>query len=173
MITGEQLLKIMPGAARRVGAFVAPLNAAMREFGIDENPARETAFLAQVAHESGQLRWLEEIASGERYEGRRDLGNIVEGDGKRFKGRGLLQITGRANYRAVGDALGIDLLVHPERLADPDLACRSAAWFWEDRGLNELADKGDFLAITKRINGGTNGWVDRLAYFTKAKEVLA
>ncbi len=171
MITGEELLRIMPYAKKRVGAFVAPLNATMLEFEVN-NHEREAAFLAQLAHESGELRYMEEIASGEAYEGRRDLGNTEPGDGVRYKGRGPIQITGRANYAACGAALGLDLLAQPELLESPDVGCRSAGWFWKKRGLNELADKGDFLLITKRINGGTNGWRSRVLYWEKAKEVL-
>lgn len=162
---------IMPNARHRVEVFAAPLSAAMTEFEIN-TPAREAAFLAQIAHESGELRYVEEIASGTAYEHRRDLGNTEPGDGPRFKGRGLIQITGRANYAACGDALGIDLLVDPVALTEPVLACRSAAWFWKSRGLNELADRGDFLRITKKINGGVNGWADRVKYFDRAVEAL-
>ena len=156
----------------RLEQFIDPLNDAMREFAID-NPLREAAFIAQIAHESGELRYVRELASGEAYEWRRDLGNTEEGDGVRYKGRGLIQITGRANYRACGDALGVDLVAHPELLEQPVLACRSAGWFWESRGLNELADNGSFQAITRKINGGLNGLQDRLAYWERAKEALA
>jgi len=145
----------------------------MKEFEIDQTGPREAMFIAQLCHESGGFRYVEELASGEAYEGRKDLGNTEEGDGVRFKGRGLIQITGRENYRACGDALGVDLLSDPPLLERPDLACRSAAWFWHKRGLNELADKGDFRTITKRINGGLNGWADRLAFYEKAQEVLS
>jgi len=145
----------------------------MKEFEIDQTGPREAMFIAQLCHESGGFRYVEELASGKAYEGRKDLGNTEEGDGIRFKGRGLIQITGRENYRACGDALGVDLLSDPSSLEHPDLACRSAAWFWHKRGLNELADKGDFRTITKRINGGLNGWADRLAFYEKAQEVLS
>lgn len=171
MITSADILHIMPNAVKRVGAFVAPLNAAMLEFEID-NVLREAAFLAQIAHESSELRYLEEIASGAAYEGREDLGNDEPGDGVRFKGRGVLQITGRSNYAACGHALDLDLLEHPERLVEPNNACRAAGWFWHEHGLNELADRGDFLAITKRINGGIKGWAQRLNYYRKAQDVL-
>lgn len=176
MITGEELARIMPHAVSRVGAFVAPLNGAMIDFDIN-NTAREAAFLAQIAHESGELRYVRELASGETYDTGRlavRLGNTpgADGDGQRYKGRGLIQITGRSNYAACGMALGLDLLAHPELLERVDLACRSAGWFWQDRGLNELADKGDFLLITKRINGGTNGWVARVKYYRRAQQVL-
>lgn len=144
----------------------------MMEFEID-NPERQAAFLAQIAHESGSLRYVRELASGEAYEGRADLGNTEPGDGQRYRGRGLIQITGRSNYQACGDALGVDLVGNPELLEGPDLACRSAAWFWKAKGLNELADNGDFKLITKRINGGYNGYEDRVAFHERAQQVLA
>ena len=168
----KQLLAIMPLAGRRAGLFLAPLNVAMAQFGID-TPPRQASFLAQVAHESGQLLWLRELASGAAYEGRSDLGNVVAGDGVRFKGRGLLQITGRANYAACGVALGLDLLAAPQLLEQPVAACRSAGWFWQSRGLNRLADAGDQERITRRINGGINGLAERLALYQVARKVLA
>ena len=177
MITLENLRKICPQASvMRMATFVEPLNLAMAEFGISENVDREAAFVAQLAHESGGFHYVRELASGEAYEGRKDLGNAEPGDGVRYKGRGLIQITGRANYGACSTALfgyPSKLLTEPELLEQPDLACRSAAWFWSRHGLNELADLGDFAGITRRINGGTNGYPDRLAYFDRAKGVLA
>lgn len=158
----------------RIEKFFDPLNAAMEEFQIN-TAKRQAMFLAQIAHESGELRYVEEIASGEDYEFRDDLGNDQPGDGVRFKGRGLIQITGRDNYRACGSALGVDLLSTPERLEEPDLACRSAAWFWQSRRLNELADLGTqdaFNKITRRINGGFNGMGQRLTYWNRARRVL-
>lgn len=175
-ITLQQLQKIMPYAGKRAGTYLEPLNAAMCEFGID-TPMRQAAFLAQLAHESGSLRYVRELASGDAYDTGRlaqRLGNTPEadGDGQRYKGRGLIQITGTDNYRDCGLALGIDLLAHPELLEQPDLACRSAGWFWQSRGLNPLADVGAFRAITRVINGGFNGYDDRLAYYERAKAVL-
>lgn len=165
-------MQIMPLAGRRVSLFLAPLNAAMGEFGID-TPLRQAAFLAQVGHESGQLRYVRELASGAAYEGRGDLGNVVAGDGMRFKGRGLLQVTGRANYAACGVALGLDLLAAPQLLEQVAAACRSAGWFWQSRGLNRLADAGDLERLTRRINGGLNGQAERLALYAAARKVLA
>ncbi|MCA1860916.1 glycoside hydrolase family 19 protein [Janthinobacterium sp. HSC-3S05] len=161
----------MPLARARAAAFLAPLNAAMLEFGIT-TPARQASFLSQVGHESGQLRYVRELASGQAYEGRVDLGNTQRGDGVRFRGRGLLQVTGRANYAACGKALGLDLLAQPELLEQTDNACRSAGWFWQTHGLNALADSGDQLKVTRRINGGTNGLAERLALFVVAQRVL-
>lgn len=175
MITQAQLVAIMPYATRRAEVFLDPINAAMAEFGITTNK-RMAAFLAQIAHESGELRYVRELASGAAYDIGRlavDLGNTPEadGDGQRYKGRGLIQITGRANYKRCGTALGLDLLAHPELLEQPDNACRSAAWFWQTKGLNELADSGDFRKITRRINGGYNGMDDRLKYYARAQKV--
>ena len=136
-------------------------------------PSRKLCFLSQVGHESGGLFYTEELASGKAYEGRADLGNTKPGDGPRYKGRGLIQITGRANYKACGAGLGLDLMMFPELLEHPIYACRSAAWFWKSHGLNKLADAGDQIKITRRINGGTNGLAERLAYFELAKKVIA
>lgn len=151
--------------------FLAPLNAAMEEFLIN-TPIRQAAWLSQVGHESGQLRYTEEIASGASYEGRHDLGNTQPGDGKLYKGRGLIMITGRFGYADCAMELEIDCLVHPEILAEPVNACRTAAWWWKKHGCNELADKGDEIGLCKRINGGTNGLADRQALYKVACKVL-
>ncbi len=171
-VTLAQLLAIMPLARSRAATFLAPLNAAMLEFGIT-TPARQASFLSQVGHESGQLLYVRELASGQAYEGRADLGNTQRGDGVRFRGRGLLQVTGRANYAACGKALGLDLLAQPALLEQTVNACRSAGWFWQMRGLNALADTGDQERVTRRINGGVNGLAERLALFAVAQRVLA
>lgn len=171
-MTLEELKQIMPHAGERASVYVDHLNKAMDEYQINTTE-RQAPFLAQIAHESGSFRYVKEIASGEAYEGRKDLGNTETGDGVRFKGRGLVQITGRYNYRDCGLALGVDLIANPELLESPELACRSAAWFWWSKGLNELADKGDFKLITRRINGGYNGYQDRLAYYERAQRVLS
>jgi putative chitinase len=172
VITLDELKQIMPYAGRRAEFYLDHLQSAMDEFDID-TPQRQAAFLAQIAHESGSLNYVKELADGSAYEGRKDLGNVHPGDGVRFKGRGLIQITGRSNYRDCGIALGTDLVDCPERLETPELACRSAAWFWKSRGLNELADKGDFKLITKRINGGYTHYKERMAYFARAQQVLS
>ena len=174
MITLEDLHAICPGTkVDRLSLFVDSLNETMREFEIDVNPYRETHFLAQICHESGAFHYVRELASGDAYEGRSDIGNVQEGDGVRFKGRGLIQITGRANYRECGTALGVDLEANPELLESPENACRSAGWFWSKHHLNDLADKGDIRGITKRINGGLNGFLDRQSYLALAQERLA
>lgn len=174
MLSLDQLRAAMPYAGDRAVVFLVPLGQAMEAHDIT-TPARQAAFLAQVAHESGSLRYVKELADGKAYEGRADLGNTEPGDGPRFKGRGLIQITGRANYRACSRALYDDeqlLLDHPELLELPANAAMSAAWFWESRGLNELADRGNFLGITRRINGGLNGLADRQAHWDRALKVL-
>lgn len=173
MITTDDLCRIMPMLRRlKADTYTDMLNAAMREFDID-TPEREAAFLAQLAHESGQLRYWEELATGEAYEGRSDLGNTQPGDGVRYKGRGPIQITGRANYRAAGDALSVDLEDTPNLAAQPEYGFRIAGWFWQSRGLNALADVDNFKLITKKINGGYNGLTDRMGYWNRAKAVLA
>uniref|UniRef100_UPI000641983E glycoside hydrolase family 19 protein n=1 Tax=Pseudomonas lundensis TaxID=86185 RepID=UPI000641983E len=138
---------------------------------------RVAAFIAQIGHESGQLKYVKEIwgptTAQARYEGRADLGNTRPGDGSKYRGRGLIQITGRANYKACGEALDLDLINQPELLEKPQQACMSAAWFWASRGLNTLADAGQFDKITQRINGGQNGAVDRQALYARALKVLA
>lgn len=191
-MTLDQLIKIMPNARAKAGIFLPALNAAMSEFGIN-TPARQAAFLAQLAHESGQLVYVRELwgptpsqlryerdatavwpprAKTDRNQLPFDLGNSQAGDGSRFRGRGLIQVTGRANYAACGTALGLDLLAQPALLEQTVNACRSAGWFWQSRGLNALADAGDQVAVSKRINGGTNGLAERLAYFKVAQRVL-
>ncbi|WP_308583516.1 glycoside hydrolase family 19 protein [uncultured Pseudomonas sp.] len=175
-ITEQQLLQILPHAGWRAGVFVLGLNAAMSQYAID-TPARIAAFIAQIGHESGQLRLLREIwgptAQQAGYEGRADLGNTVPGDGFKYRGRGLIQITGRANHLACGEALGLDLINKPELLEVPQHASMSAAWFWSTRGLNILADRGAFSRITRRINGGLTGQDDRQALYDRALKGLA
>jgi putative chitinase len=183
MLTSDELRSIMPGLpAAKNAAFLPPLDAAMTEFAIDA-PPRAAAFLAQLAHESGQLRFMEEIwgptAQQLRYEPASSLatslGNAQAGDGKRFKGRGPIQITGRANYQRFGNLLGVDLVTTPERAALPDLAFRIAGLYWSKKGLNELADQATdeaFREITRRINGGFNGLADRQQFYATARAAL-
>ncbi|WP_225408961.1 LysM peptidoglycan-binding domain-containing protein [Stigmatella hybrida] len=167
-----QLRKIMPNLSQaKAEQYLPHLNRAMAEANIN-TPKRQAAFLAQLAHESGEFRYMEEIASGAAYEGRRDLGNTQPGDGVRFKGRGPIQLTGRSNYRAAGQALGIDLENNPKRAADPDVGFRTAAWFWNSRNLNSYADAGNFREVTRRVNGGYNGLASREAYYQRALNVL-
>ena len=144
-------------------------NVHFRTYGILDNSLRLIHFLAQLAHESGNFRYMEEIASGAAYEGRKDLGNTQAGDGKRYKGRGPIQLTGRANYRRYGQQLGIDFENNPEIVAIPSVGLLVACKFWSDNGLNTLADQDDLRAITRRINGGYNGFEDRKAQLAKLK----
>jgi putative chitinase len=179
-LTLEQLLRILPEAGKRAAAYLPHLLVAMEKHQIN-NPKRIAAFLAQIGHESGYLRYAREIWGStdaqKRYDTRADLGNTPEldGDGKKFLGRGLIQITGRRNYQLVSLILFGDerLLAAPELLEQPEWAAESAAWFWMKEGLNELADRGEFKQITKRINGGLNGYADRLKIWARAREVLA
>lgn len=173
MVTDDELRQVMPNcpAAKRAD-YLPFIQKAMAEFAITSY-WRETAFLAQLAHESAELRYMEEIASGAAYEGRKDLGNTQPGDGKRYKGRGPIQLTGRANYTKYGGLLGLDLVNNPTVAATKEVGFRIAGEFWKLNGLNELADQQDFKAITKRINGGYNGLDDRIKYYERAKKVLS
>ena len=146
-------------------------------FGIDTSLC-VSHFLAQVAHESGTGKWLREIwgptAAQKGYEGRADLGNIQPGDGRRFAGRGLIQLTGRANYTEYSH----DIYGDERAVDDPDMVARypdaalAAGWFWSKRSLNALADTDDVRAVTKRVNGGYNGLADREAKLAKAKSLF-
>jgi len=180
LVTAAQLRTIMPRAGARADTF-APILADVMLFRQINTPARAAAFLAQVGHESAQLLFVRELwgptPAQQRYEGRADLGNTQPGDGKRFLGRGLIQITGRTNYAACGVALGLDLIAHPELLETPSNATASAAWFWLQRNLNRFADRGDFLGLSIAINGKNkdglpNGWADRQDLWGYAKKAL-
>lgn len=171
-MTTELLQKCLPRATpANILKYGDKFIAAMLAYEIN-TPRRQAAFIAQVAHESGSFRYVRELASGEAYEGRADLGNTELGDGVRFKGRGMIQITGRANYKAISDALKFDFVLKPEALELPGPACYSAAWFWDLRGLNRLADIDAFEKITRRINGGVNGMEDRLNHWMTARKAL-
>lgn len=174
-ITNEQLKKIYPNSTQaNRDKYLDYINEYAEQFAVNTFE-RMCAFLAQIGHESGQLFYSEEIASGKAYEGRKDLGNTQVGDGVRFKGRGLIQITGRANYQQISKAFGVDFISNPELLKEPQYAVQSACWWWSNRKLNELADlntEDRFKKITKIINGGYNGYNDRYKLWMKAKEVL-
>lgn len=167
--------------------FMIYINETCDQYQIN-TPVRQLCFLSQVGHESGGLFFTEELASGQAYEGRKNLGNIQPGDGKRFKGRGLIQITGRTNYKTIGDSIKVDFIAEPTLLGGKNItfctpeqlkyAALSAGWFWNSRKLNLIADKiklaepiddGDNLErykdITKKINGGYNGLADRVNRF--------
>ena len=181
MLTITQLGQIMRNVSQvKRAAYLEPLNNAMQEFGITSLP-RVAAFLAQIGHESGELVWMEELwgptSAQKRYEPPSDLarklGNTQKGDGFRFKGRGPIQITGRDNYKRYGDLLALDLIANPALAASPAVAFRIAGLYWQRNGLNELADAGDFERITKRINGGLNGFEHRKLMLERARAVLA
>ena len=180
MITDNDLQQIMPRLPQAKRQLYLPfLNKVMEIYEID-TPLRAAAFLAQIAHESVELRYMEEIwgptPQQRRYEPPSDLarklGNTQPGDGFRYRGRGPIQITGRSNYTTYGDLLGVDLVINPDLAATPQYAFSTAALFWKRNGLNELADVQDFITITKRINGGLNGLADRQKYYAIAKNVL-
>jgi len=160
---------------RRAQVWADPISAAMALWGID-TPSRQAMFTAQIGHESGRLVYVKELwgptLAQRGYEGRKDLGNTQPGDGELFMGRGLIQITGRANYAMAGAALDLPLTAQPALLEQPDNAALSAAWYWSTKGLNALADAGDFEKITRRINGGLNGLADRQALLALAKSVI-
>lgn len=174
-MTPETLVSCTGARIDRARIFSAAITAAMAEYSID-TPVRQAAFLAQVGHESGGLRWLTEIwgptPAQVRYEGRTDLGNTHPGDGYLYRGRGLLQTTGRANYARTGHALGVDLERSPDMLSEPILAARSAGCFWAAHALNTYADSGDFERLTRKINGGLNGLDDRKHLWSAAKAAL-
>lgn len=171
-VTKDDLKTIMPNISlAAINNFIDPINQTLVKYSIN-TPLRASAFLAQVAHESGQLIYTKELASGKAYEGRQDLGNTEAGDGIKFKGRGLIQITGKFNYEALSKEFGIDFVSKPELLEGPLYATESAGWFWNLKGLNALADIGDFQGITRRINGGLNGYLSRLAFYARAKTVF-
>ncbi|KQS01514.1 glycoside hydrolase [Sphingomonas sp. Leaf357] len=136
-------------------------------------PLRLAHFLGQTGHESGGFRYTEEIASGAAYEGRKDLGNTQPGDGKRFKGRGILMLTGRANYRSYGKALGINLEGDPQQAAEPETGLLIVLRYWSINSLNGLADADNGDKITRKINGGTNGSADRVIRTLRAKALLS
>jgi putative chitinase len=207
-IEAAQLAAFLPTLSR-VDEWTRALNAAMERFEIN-TPYRAAAFLAQVAHESGEFSRLIEnlsysaarlcavwpgrfptIQAAQPYERnperlanyvyakRLGNGDTASGDGWRFRGRGLIQLTGRGNYRSCGSALALPLEAEPERLESPSGAALAAAQFWQSRGLNHLADDQsddnddeDFISITKIINGGTAGLKSRQQYWARARTVL-
>lgn len=176
----EQLRALAPQLPDSQAAeLVVYLAQAMAEFDIT-TPQRAAAFLAQLTHETGGFRYIEELWGPSKQQLRyeppstlaKKLGNDAKGDGYKYRGRGFIQLTGKSNYRAAGNALGVDLVKQPTLAAAPAIAARVAAWYWHENGLNSLADAGDYLAITKRINGGVNGLDERMKYWKKAKSIL-
>lgn len=176
IVTREDILRLAPRAKPSIASGILESAHWLDQAEI-VTPMRLSHFMAQTAQESDGFATTVEYASGAAYEGRRDLGNTRKGDGKRFRGRGLIQCTGRANYRAFTAwcrARGMDspdFEARPETVAQFPWAFISAVWYWDWKGLNRLADKGDLRAITRKINGGTNGLADRQAYFRRAWEI--
>lgn len=170
MIFAQALSMIMPRCPDP-HRYAPHLARAMVDAEID-SVTRAAAFLGQLALESGELRFMEELADGSAYEGRQDLGNTEPGDGPRYKGRGPIQLTGRYNYRKAGEALGVPLESSPELAATPEVGFRVAAWYWRTHNLNEKADALNYQSITKAINGGLSHHDRRLVYYQKALEVL-
>lgn len=173
-LTVNQLKCICPTQSlARLAIFVGPLNKYLVEFQIN-TPLRVAHFLAQAAHETAGFQYMKELASGKEYENRRDLGNVFKGDGIKFKGRGIFQTTGRANYKAVSQFLFKDdtLLTKPELLEQPDNAVHSACYYWQTHKLNDFADADDIFSITRKINGGLNGIDSRKDYYKRAKSII-
>lgn len=171
--TKEKLGIVMPRALpERLDLLWEPLVKAMNKYQIT-TALRAAHFIAQVGHETASFLYMEEIASGAAYEGRTDLGNTQPGDGKRFKGRGLIQLTGRSNYTAYSKDCGVDYVNNPFAVvSDPFVCVDVACWYWSNRKINELADRDDVKAVTKAVNGGFNGLDDRMDYLKRAKAVL-
>ena len=174
-MTPVQLAKATGARIDRATEWLPVIESAMLEFGINTQQ-RQAMFLSQIGHESGGMRYTVEIwgntAAQISYEGRKNLGNTQVGDGFKYRGRGLIQTTGRYNYEATAKALGIDCVNNPDLLAEPENAARSAAWWWQSHNLNKYADADDCRGCTKVINGGYNGLEQRLALYEAAKSVL-
>ena len=181
--------------------WLKPLEDTFAKYGID-TPKRQAAFIGQCGHESNSFKVLEEnlhysaqalmrvwpsrfdqatadkyannpeMIANKVYGGRADLGNSQDGDGWKFHGRGVIQLTGRSNYQVCGDALGQPFTSQPELLLEPEWACLSAGWFWNKKSLNALAESEDWTTMTKRINGGTLGLDDRINRIHKAMDIL-
>jgi putative chitinase len=196
LISPEQLKECFPSAtANLLSTFLEPLNETCERYEIN-TPHRLACFMAQIAHESGCLRYTLELGKGEAYDVGKlaeNLGNTPEddGDGERYKGRGLIQITGTTNYKALSDELKVDFLANPELLQGPLFASLSAGWFWKWKQLNSVADQADnwrrdykgklwtrFEWISIKINGFNskigepNGLADRLKYYAISKKVF-
>lgn len=169
--------KVLPavapeGNASILAGFAAVLASLCEAYKID-TVLRQAHFLAQTAHESDGFKTTVEYDPGDAYEGRHDLGNTRPGDGRRFKGRGLIQITGRANYNDAGARLGVNLVDYPETAAQFPVAALTAGDYWHKRGINAFADADDLHGVTRKVNGGTNGLASRAVYLARAKAALA
>lgn len=165
--------KIAPGAKDSIVSGLAQAMPQVIKIADLTTPARQAQFLAQIAHESAGFKTTTEYASGREYNGRADLGNRKNtNDGVTYKGRGLIQLTGRLNYSDMGKRLGVDLINNPNLAAQFPYAALTAAYYWKDRNLNAYADRGDIDSITRRINGGFNGLEDRKRYLARASSEL-
>ena len=190
IITVEQLKQILQHAGPKANIYIEPINKTLEEFDI-LTPYRIAAFLSQIGHESGNLIYTSELASGSAYDSRKDLGNTLpeaiqiasqhgSTPGRWWKGHGLIQITGYYNHKACGEALNLDLLNEPKLLTEPLHAARSAGWFWKVNNLNKWADLGDIDGVSDKVNrgrktsqfGDANGFKDRLHIYTRAIVVL-
>ena len=183
------------------GKWLEPLQETFEKYQIN-TPKRQACFIGQCMHESGGFKFLKEnlnysakalmatwpsrfpdMDMAEKYERQPEkiankvysgrMGNTEDGDGAKYIGRGLIQLTGKDNYRAFGEAIGEDLVANPELVEQPRYAALSAGWFWNKRGLNALADAMDITTLTVRINGGKIGIDDRIAKINKALDILA
>lgn len=174
-LTADQIHQIDPYTPiSRAQTYIDGINQAMVQFGITEW-SDVCMFIAQILEESGGLNYTTELASGQAYEGRRDLGNTQPGDGVKYKGRGLIQCTGRALYQLLSQALGVDFINHPELLATSPYCCLSAGWYWKYRNISSLTgpnNESAFEAVTRRINGGLNGLEMRQQFWRKAQQVI-
>jgi len=159
-------------AQKHIVDAIAPVFASTLDTYEIDTLLRIAHFMGQVTHECAGFRTTEEFADGSAYEGRADLGNIHEGDGPRYKGRGLLQLTGRANYRRLGDILGLPLEDEPRLAGDPVISLKIACEYWKGRRINDAADSDDLVTVTRRVNGGTNGLDERSEFLKKAKVLL-
>ncbi|WP_138469026.1 peptidoglycan-binding protein [Poseidonocella sp. HB161398] len=179
-VDGDFILEVAPSFSGRfaqrqkeiVTAISGDFEQVLRRYEID-SALRIAHFMGQVTHECAGFRTTEEFASGAAYEGRADLGNTEKGDGRRYKGRGLIQLTGRANYRQMGERLDLPLEETPHVAAQPLASLRIACEYWESRGINAICDRDDLIGVTKLVNGGTRGLQDRAGYLRKAKTALA
>jgi putative chitinase len=171
-VTEERLRLLAPTAKPWIiTALATNFQKVAAPYGILDNPRRLCHFLAQAAHESAGFRTLEEFGGApywSRYEGRADLGNSQPGDGVLFHGRGIFQLTGRANYRAMGGRISVELEADPHLASEGDVSLHTACEYWKKRRLQALADSNDITELTRRINGGFNGLAERQAYFRRA-----
>lgn len=173
-VTRERLLRLAPSANATIVAGIAERFDELADDHDITTPRRICHFLAQAAHETDGFRTLEEYGGPAyfiRYEGRRDLGNTQAGDGIRYHGRGIFQLTGRANYRRFGRLLGIDLEAAPERAKEPETSLRVAFAYWSERAINAAADVDEIERVTRLINGGRNGLAERTRYLEKANTI--